>query len=137
MPNWRFLIADTASFFQLPSRIDHGAASSKPIPVDAQSALPRKCFFSHFAMTCSKNFLYRIQLAEWLKRGGCPVGLPGFHNSTSQAIFHWVGATPLFNATLKTVLSIPELARMVHTLFSIPSGPSAFLALVQTLSTAA
>ncbi len=68
---------------------------------------------------------------------GYPTGLPGFCNSTSRATFHRVGNTPLFNARLNTMWSIPGLAQctMVYTLFGIPSRPGAFLALAHTRST--
>ncbi len=72
-------------------------------------------------------------------RVGFTTGLPGFCNSTSRANFHRVGNTPLFKAMLKTVSSIPGLARCttVRTLFGIPSGPGAILALARTWFTTA
>ncbi len=138
VPNWCFFIADAVSFFSFLAALIVEQPAQIPYWLALKARFPRKCFLSRSATTCSKIFPIVSSMQSDRNEARFPTGLPGFCNSISQATFHRVGNTPLFNATLKTASSIPGLAQctMVHTLFGILSGPSAFLALACTRSTA-
>ncbi len=88
-------------------------------------------------MACLKFFQIVSHMQSGWNKVGSPTGLAGFCSNISHATFHWVGNTLLFNAELKTASSILILAwcTIVYTLLGIPSGPSAFLAMVQIRST--
>ncbi len=136
-PNWRSFIADAANFFSLLAALIVEQPARNPYWLALKARFPQKCFLSRSAMTCLKIFPTVSSMQSGRNEAGFPTGLPGFCNNTSQATFHRVGNIPLFNNRLNTASSIPELARctMVHTMFGIPSGPGAFLALARTRST--
>ncbi len=135
-PNWRFFIADAASFFSLLAALIIEQPARNPYWSAFKARFTRKCFLSRSTMTCLKMFPTVSSMLSGRNEAGSRTGLPGFCNSTSRANFHQIGNTPIFNAMLKTMSSIPGLAQctMVHTLFGIPSRPGAFLALARIQS---
>ncbi len=123
-----------SELFYPPNRFDCRAISSKPILVGAQSTPSLEVFPQHFVTSCSKICLTVSNTPSGWNKVGFVTDLPGFCSNTSRATFQRVGNTLLFKTELKAASSNLGLAQctMVHTLLDIPSGPGAFLALVQT-----
>ncbi len=137
--NWRFFIADAASFLSFPVASIVEQPARNPYWSALRVRFPQKCFLSCSATTCSKIFLIVSSMQSSQNEAGFRTGLPGFYNSTSRTIFHRVGNTLLFIVMLKIALSVPGLARctMVDTLFGILSGFGVSLTVARIPSTAA
>ncbi len=138
-PNWHYLIADAASYLNFADASIVEQTAQNPYWSAIKARFPWKCFLSHSATTCSRIFPIVSSIQSGQSKVEFLEGIRGFCNNTNRAIFNRVGSTLLFRAMMKNVSNIPGLARciMVHTLFSIPSGPGTFLALARTRSTTA